>query len=579
MARLAPGVSLAQANAELATVAQRTLTEQGAEFPEYEGWHLRAVPWTPAMTGDLRGVAGILLFAGLLVLLIACANLTSLMLARLSARRREIAVRYALGAGGWQVTRLLLMESVAVAGAAVVLGLAFASALIGPVFSLLPTQLVTLNAPTIDLRVIGYSAAGAFIAAIVTTLVPAWQARRSAPQPALRDGTAVGGRQRLRSILVVAELTLAVVLLVGASLLLSSYARIQQVDPGFRTDRLLTTRLTLAWERYNAPGAVQAFFREYVERLRALPEVEHAAAASQFPPTQSFTTPFRVEGVEAPGSTQPTAFVTTVTPGYFEVLDVPLRAGRYLDDGDRTGQPTVVVVNEAFANRFLDGRTAGAIWIGDIRADVVGVVANTRNDTLLRPAQPEMFATIDQAPPGNQLFLLVRTTIDPEQAIPAVRRALAALDPDQPLYLTQTMEQALAGSVMPQRIGLTLVGAFAVAALLIACVGVYGVVSYWVTTRTREIGIRVALGATTGQVSRLVARQTSRLVVTGAILGLIGGVIAGGAADALLYQTPSTDPLALGGAVAVLACVGLVAGYLPSRRALKVNPVETLRES
>lgn len=578
MARIAPGVSLDRANAELTTIAQRTRAEHGAEFPEYDGWHLRAVPWTAAITGDMRGVAGILLLAGLLVLLIAGANLTSLMLARLNSRRREIAVRYALGAGGWQVTRLLLMESVAVAGVATVLGLALASALIGPVVSLLPLQLANFGAPAIDLRVIAYSAAGALMAAVVTTLVPAWQARRSSPQPALRDGVTVAGRQRLRSVLVVAELTLAVVLLVGASLLLSSYARIQQVDPGFRTDRLLTTRLTLAWERYNQPGAVQAFFRDYVERLRGLPEVEHAAAASQFPPTLSFTTPFRVEGIDAPGTTLPTAFVTTITPGYFEVLDVPLRAGRYLDDGDRAGQPTVVVVNEAFANRFLDGRSTGRIRVGDISADVVGVVANTRNDTLLRPAQPEFFVTIDQGPGNNQLFLLVRTTIEPELAIPSVRRALAELDPDQPLYLTQTMEQAISGSVSPQRIGLVLVGAFAVAALLIACVGVYGVVSYWVTTRTREIGIRVALGASASQVSRMVARQTSRLIIAGAVLGLIGGVVAGGAADALLYQTASTDPLALTGAVAVLAFVGLVAGYLPARRALRVDPVETLRE-
>jgi len=580
IARLAPGATLAQANAELATVAARTKTEFGGQFPEYDGWSLRAVTWTEAITGQARGPAWMLLGAGLLVLLIACANLTSLMLTRLNARRREVAVRFALGASGWQVARLLLIESLTLAVVGAGLGLFVAQASLGPIIAMLPAQLANLGQPEIDLRAIAYTGWIALFAALLTTAFPAWQARRTAPQVSLRDGvTSSGGRQRLRRVLVVTELTMAVILLVGASLLLRSYTRIQNVDPGFRVDHLLTMRLTLAWERFGDPGATQVFFREFVDRLNALPEVERAAAASQFPPQQPFSIPFFVEGAEAPATTLPTALVTLVTPGYFEVLGVPLRGGRALTDADRRGAPIAVVVNEAFVDRFLDGRPGGRLLIGNDRlpADVVGVAANTRNNTLLRPPEPEIFVTIDQGPSNNQLFLLLRTTTDPRSALPIVRRTLAGMDPDQPLYLIQTMEQALAGSVSTQRISLSLVGTFAVAALLIACIGVYGVVAYWVATRSREIGIRMALGASASQVSRLVVRETLKLVGLGAALGLAGGVALGRIAESQLYQTTSTDPQALIGVTLVLVLISAVAGYVPARRALRVDPVRVLR--
>jgi predicted permease len=475
---------------------------------------------------------------------------------------------------------MLLFESLAVAGAAVVLGLVLARLAIGPVVRMLPVMLANFGNPSIDLRVIGYSSAIALAAALLTVAGPAWQARRRAPQASLRDGvTVAGGRQRLRRILVAAELTLAVVLLVGASLLVASYARIQRIDPGFRVDHLLTMRLTLAWERFGEPGAVQVFFREFVERLEALPEVERAAATSQFPPQLSFSIQFRVDGVPQDTTTLPTAPITTVTPGYLDVLGVPLRHGRWLGAGDRAGAPMAVVVNEAFVDRYLGGQPNGRLLIGDraAPAEIVGVVANTRNNTLLRPPQPEIFASIDQAPGNNQLFLLVRTTTDPLGALPAVRRALGEMDPGQPLYLIQTMETALAGSISSQRIGLSLVGGFAAVALLIACIGVYGVVSYWVAMRSREIGIRVALGASASQVTRLVAGETARLVAIGSGLGLAGGILAGRAAGAQLYETSPTDPVALAAVAAILAVVAVAAAYLPARRALGIDPVSALR--
>ncbi|HUF46978.1 MAG TPA: ADOP family duplicated permease [Vicinamibacterales bacterium] len=580
IARLAPGVSLAAANTELSTVALRTTTEFGGQFPEYEGWRLRAVTWTEALTGQARGPAMLLLGAGLLVLLIACANVTSLMLTRLTARRREIAVRLALGAGTMQVARLLTIESLAIAGLATAIGLLAAQAAIGPVVAMLPNQIANFGSPEIDLRVIGYAALVGLLAALVTPLVPVVQARRPALQDALRDGgTSTVGRQRLRTALVVAELTLAVVLLVGASLLLRSYARIQNVDPGFRSDQVLTMRMTVAWERFSGAGAAQEFFADFIGQLRALPEVETAAATSQFPPQLSFSMQFRVDGAPQTTETLPNAAVTVISSGYFDVLGVALRHGRLLDDRDRAGAPTAVVVNEAFAARFLDGASSGRLLVGaqSTAAEVVGVVADTRNNTLLRPPQPEMFVTMEQAGANNQFFLIVRTTTEPMAALPAIRRTLTAMNPDQPLYLIQTLDQAIAGSLASQRISLALVAAFAAGALIVACVGVYGIVSYWVATRAREIGIRIALGASARQVMALVVGETSRLVAMGLLFGLVGGVLLGQLARTQLYETTPVDPVALAGVVAILAFVSLLAGYLPARRALGVNPVTVLR--
>jgi predicted permease len=580
IARLAPGASIADANAELAAIAARTASEFGGQFPEYEGWRLRVATWTEAVTGQAMGPARILLGAGVLVLLIACANLTSLMLARLNTRRREIALRYALGAAGRQVARLLVLEGLAIAAVATAVGLAFAQAALPAITALLPVQIANLAQAEIDVRVIAYASLVGLVAAVVTTAVPVWQARRTQPHGVLKEGaTTTGGRQRLRQTLVVAELALAVILLVGAGLLLRSYARIQSVDPGFRTDHVLTMRLTVAWERYGDRGAAEAFFRDFVNRLRALPEVEAAAAASQFPPLLPFSMPFMVEGAALPTDTLPSAAVTVISPEYFDVLGVPLLSGRLLDDRDRGEGTASVVVNDAFMERFLSGRPGGRLLVGAQRApaQVVGVVANTRNDTLLRPPQPEMFVMLEQAGGSNQFFLLIRTTVDPLSALPAVRKALTAMDPDQPLYLIQTMDQAMAGSVSSQRIGLTLVGAFAIGAVVIACVGVYGVIAYWVATRAREIGIRMALGASSGQVTGLVARETVRLVAIGSAIGLAGGIALARLARSELYETSVADPLALAGVALVLALVGLAAGYVPSRRAAGVDPAQVLR--
>jgi predicted permease len=578
VARLAPGATMRDADAELAAIAARTAAQYGSQFEEYLGWRARAATWTEAITGQFAGPARILLAAGILVLLIACANLTALMLARLNARRREIALRYALGAGGWQVWRLLLGESLAIALVATACGLALARLGLAYTPSMMPVFIANLGpAPSIDLRVLVYCGVLALAAAVFTTLVPAWQSRRTAPQPSLRDGgTSTRARHRARSVLVVAELTLAVVLLFGAGLLLRSYARIQQIDRGFDPTNILTMRLTLAQETYDREGT-QRFFLELTERLRALPDVSAAGAASQLPPTMPFTTQFRVEGAPVGTETLPTAGITTITPGLFRVWGVPMVHGRDIEPADREGAPLVVVVNEAFMRRYLDGRPTGRLQSGDRAFDVVGVVADVRNDTLLRPARPEIFAPYAQSGYNNQLFLAMRTRTEPMSVLPSVRKVIAEMDPNQPPYIIQTMDQAMASSLSPQRVSLALVGVFAVIAVLVAGIGVYGVVAFWVSARAREIGIRLALGATRRQVATLVVGQMARLVIAGAVLGLVAGMLAGRAAGSLLYETSAFDPVALAGVAALLAAVGLVASYLPSRRATSVDPVASLR--
>ena len=579
VARLAPGASLDDLNAELAALASRTTATYRDEHPEYAGWSLRAVTWTEAVTGQLHGSARLLLVAGILVLLIACANLTGLMLARLNARRREIAVRYALGAGGWQVLRLLLAESLAIAGVATGLGLLLAQAGLSAMPGLLPTRVVSLGAtPEIDFRVIVYCSAVALLAALITTVVPAWQARRATPQGSLRDGgTATVSRQRIRSALVVAELALAVILLVGAGLFLRSFSRIQQVDPGFDPANMLAMRLTLPPEHYDL-DATRRFFLDAADRIAALPDVTSAAAAAQLPPVKTFTTQFQIDGAPSVTETALTAFFTTVTPDFFEVLGVRVRHGRGLTEADRAGAPLVAVVNDAFVTRYLGGQPEGRIVFGEnTTADVVGVVTDTSNDTLLRPARPEIFVSYSQAPYNNQMFLVIRTRTEPLSVFAAARQALAEIDPDQPPYVVQSMEQALAGSVSTQRISLVLVGIFAVVAVVVAGIGVFGVVAYWVASRSREIGIRQALGATRRQVAGLVLGQAARLMLVGATLGLVGGVFAGRAAESQLFEIRGTDPVAIGGAAALLVIIGLVASWLPSRRAMRLDPAKVLR--
>ncbi|HEU4630293.1 MAG TPA: ABC transporter permease [Gemmatimonadaceae bacterium] len=592
LARLRDGASLDAANAELATAAARVAAAYGAAQDAYAGWRVQAAPLTEALLGDFRPAAVVLLGTVALVLLIACANIASLLLARATARQRELAVRRALGAGRARLARQLLTESVLLALAGGALGLAVAYGLADPLTSLFPARITDAGVhAAVSGRVVGYTLAVAVLAGLLFGVAPALQGARAEGGAAL---TAAGVRQtthaaarRLRRALVVAEMALALVLLAGAGLLARSFARLTAVDPGFDPSHVLTMRLSLPAEKYEFE-AIAPFFEQLAERVTALPGVRSAAAATQFPPGNGFDTQVATErDLGTAGAAPRRADVTNATTGFVRTMGYVLKRGRAFDAHDGADAPAVVLLNETAARRFFpDGRAVGQrLRIGDDSAsarwaEVIGVVGDVRNRGLDAPTAPELFVPVAQqrAQWNSQLFLLVRTTGDPLRALPAVRAAIAELDPDQPVYAIQTLQSAFATSMAQRRIAMLLVTIFAGIALVLAAVGIYGVMSYLVSERTHEIGIRMALGAPRGRVLRLVLRETLALVAVAVVLGLGGALALGRALRSLVFGIGTSDPATLAAVALLLGAVAVAASLLPAGRATRVPPVEALRE-
>jgi putative ABC transport system permease protein len=587
LARLAPGASLQQANAELGAIARRVEQAEKAKFPEYENWQLVATPWAAALLQDVRPAAFMLLGAVGLVLFIACANLTNLFLARSSTRQRELAVRLAIGAARWRVTRLLLTESVLLSLAGAAVGVVIAWVGLKSAGALIPGQFQTLGLESgINQRVLWWSLALAIGSGLLVGFIPAIQATRTDPHEALktdgRGGVSRAGRT-IRHALVVVELALSVVLLLGAGLLMRSFLNIQRVDNGFDPRGVLTMRLTLPRDKY--PGAAAgAFFEQLSERIAALPGVRAVAAASQFPPLTIGDTQFSIEGVRVESRTLPTALITTATPSLFDTLRVPLRAGRAFTPDDRLDAPPVLLVNQAFVSRYLAGidPLGQRLRLGSADrqrppATIVGVVADFRNNGVTQPVRPEIYLPVRQQTAWNQLFILVRTDVAPASVLPAVRQTVTALDPEQPVYLIQTMEEALATASFSQRLSAMLVAIFAGLALVLAAIGIYGVMSYAVTARTQEMGVRLAIGAQRLDVIGLVLGQVARLSAIGLAIGIAVLLLAGSAIEKLLFGVRAFDPLTIGGVTLILGLVALAAAWLPAARASRIDPIQALR--
>ncbi len=582
VARLTPGASIADVDTALATISARARTTVAPEYPEYEDWRLSAAPWSEAVTGDQSLAAGLLLAVGVVVLLVACVNIASLLMARLTSRQRELAVRRALGASAWRISRLLVMESLIVAAIAAVMGIVLTRAALLALPGLLPEPIARIGFEfSMNTAAVVYCLLAGLVATGLTVAVPAWQTRGAAAASLADTSRAVAGpgRQYWRRALIVTELALAVTLLVTAGLFVRSYGNIARIDPGFDPSGVLTMRLTIDPRVYPGDEAA-AFFSDLTSRLAAIPGVTAAAAVNQMPTTARFDTTFSVEGQPTAGDVLPNALLTIGSPNLFDMWRTPLRSGRGLTDADGANAPPVAVVNEAFSRRYLDGASGGHLRVGpgQTLVEVVGVVANVSNQSLIGPVRPEIYATMEQAGQGNnQYYLMVRSAGDPAAPLPAIRGTLAEMDPDQPLYYIQTMDEVMATGVFPQRLAMLLVGVFALGAIGLAIVGVYGLISNWVASRRQEIGIRLALGGNSLQVAGLVVGQAARLIATGSIIGLAGGIAVGSAASSLLFATPPADPWTLATVVVLLGLAGLLAAVLPARRAMVVDPIEVLR--
>jgi predicted permease len=587
IARLASGVSLSEANAELAAIARRVEQAETQSFREYEGWQLAAVPWAAALLKDVRPAAFLLLGAVGLVLLIACVNLANLLLARSTTRSRELAVRLALGAGRWRLVRHLLVESILLALVGGAVGVLFAHVGLKGAGSLIPSQFQLLDLQAgINAHVLLWSFALAIAAGVLVGILPAVQATRTDPHESLKaDGRAGGGRagSRARAVLIVAEIALSVVLLLGAGLLMRTFLKINAIDAGYEPRGVLTMRLTLPRERY--PGeAAGVFFDRLVERLGAVPGVRSVAAASQYPPMSGFTTEFIVEGQSSSGSTIPTSLITVATPSVFEALRVPLRSGRIFNAADRLDSPPVLIVNQSFAARYLSGLEplGHRVMLGQPEpgrpwATIVGVIADYRNSGATSPVRPEIYMPVRQQTAWNQLFVLVRGDGSPRGMLPAVRDVVRSLDPDQPVYGIRSLEEALAESTFQQRVAALLLSIFATIALIMAAVGIFGVMSYAVSARTQEMGVRMALGARPEDVVRLVLLNVFKLAGIGLALGIALLIVSRQALSALLFGVTAVDATTIAGVSLILGIVAFLAAWFPAARASRIDPIEALR--
>jgi predicted permease len=587
--RAKPGVPLGRVAAEVQTVGRRLATQ----YPDHnDGVGLDAVPLLDAMVGDVRRGMVLLLGAVGFVLLIACTNVANLLLARAAARENEMAVRTALGAGRGRLVRQLLTESVLLGLGGALGGLLLAVWGVDALIAMQPAGIPRLTDVAVDGTVILFTLGVATAAGAFFGLVPALQSTRSALAGALKEAgrgalTSRSGA-RVRSTLVVVEMALAVMLLAGAGLLIRSFSKLIAVDPGFRTESALTFELSLPDGRYGEEPRQIAFFDQLMPRLQAIPGVQSAGAALSLPLTgTSVVLSFEIGGrPPVPPSQQPAIQVRVATPDYFTALGIPLRRGRVFTDLDRDGTPPVVVLTESAVKQYFPdedpiGKRITLGWgrgPGRPRAggEVVGIVGDVKDAGLNEADPPQIFLPYRQLP-IQIMSVVLRTTIPPSSVAGAVRREVHAIDPNLPVGNVRTLDDVVARSISPQRFYMTLLSAFAAVALALAAIGIFGVLSYTVAQRTREIGIRMALGARERSVLHLVVRHAMGLAAAGIALGTAAALFLSKTMTTLLFATSPRDGLTFGLVAVLLGGVALLASYVPARRAARVDPIVALR--
>ena len=592
VARLKPGVPIEQARTEMDAIAQQL----EAEYPESNrSVGVLVTRAQDVLVQNVRPALRMLTGAVVLVLLIACANVANLLLARALDRQKEIAVRLALGASRLRIVRQLVIESIVLACVGGAAGLIVAAWGVSLLSGVAVTGLPRAQNIMVQWRVVFFALGLSVLTGLIFGLVPAIQATRLRIRESLneevRGGTGSARHRSARTALVVAELCLALVLLVGAGLLLRSFAALTQVAPGFVPERLLVVNLPLSPRAYSDNAARTAFVERTIERIRALSGVEGAGITTMLPMAGAGATIHFNRAAYPPEGPDDyvLAGLRAATPDYLSTLGVPLRRGRMLSDWDREGAPPVVVINESMAHQYFPDRDpiGERIQIGTVpnpdypTMEIVGVVGDVKQ-SFEAGSKAEMFVPYAQYPDPVlvpmylNVALVARTSAEPEAAAAAVRSVLRDLDPGQPLVNIRTMEAAMAGTVAQPRFQLTLLLTFASIAVALAAIGVYGVMAYTVTQRTPEIGVRIAVGATPRRVIAMVVWQGARLALVGMALGLIAAALAAGAMQSLLFQVRGLDPLTFAVAPIVLASVALLASYIPARRAARISPITAL---
>lgn len=584
IARLRQGETLQRARAEFDTI-NASYKQQFGSNVDATKFGIFAQTLEDSLVGGLRPSLLVLLAAVGFVLLIACANVANLLLARATAREREIAVRKALGASGGRLVRQLLSESIVLSVCGGALGVCFAAALM-PVFrTLSPGTVPRLDQANIDGFVLIFSLLLCVITGIVFGLVPALETSKKDLQETLKEGSrgsSGGGRGRFRALLVVAEIGIALVLMTGAGLLIESFSRLMQVNPGFSPKNLMAFPLTLPPSRYSKPEFQAQFYRQLLEHIRAMPEVQSAGITSYLPLAGAIRFVFVCpEGRVCEGiGKDPTSAVRQVSAGYFETVRTPLLSGRTIEEKDIAGGSPVVVINETAAKHFFAGQNPLGKHLANSRdmlqREIVGVVADVKFSALNAANTEEMYLPMAQVPWPNTT-LLVRSGANFQSLVVAVRTKIAEIDPNLPVAGISSMEEVVGASVAQPKMTMQFVGIFAGFALMLAAIGIYGLMAYTVTARKQEMGIRVALGARPADILRLVVGQGMRMTLIGVALGVAVSLALTRLLASLLFGVRVTDPLVFGAAALLLVGVAFLACYLPARRATRVDPIIVLR--
>jgi putative ABC transport system permease protein len=581
--RLKPTATIDQAQSQLDTVNARL----GQQYPDTNhGWSARLKGLQDWTTRDVRTSLLLLLGAIGFVLLIACANIANLLLARASARRKEIAVRTALGAGRWRIFRQLLTESSLLAALGGAAGLALSLLLTKLLIAISPPEVPRLDQVGLDARVLGFTVGVVGLVSLLFGLAPALQASKTDLNDVLKEGgRESSGRNRVRAFIVVSEIALSVLLLIGAGLLIKSFMLLREVNPGFDAENVLTMRVALDGT-YTDPQQQATFYHELTRRVSALPGVESAGATLTLPLGGTDFDVGRTFVPEGRPLATEEALVTdyfVVTPDYFKTMRIPVKTGRSFTDLDTAENPKVVVLNESIVRRVFAGENPIGkritVWPDEqFPREIVGVVGDVRSSKLVdEETGYQVYVPYAQDAGWGSLSLAVRTKGEPEALTSPVRSAILSIDKNQPAYDVKTMDDVFSASVANTRLVVLLFGVFSMFALLLASIGIYGLIAYSVAQRTREIGIRLALGAQTKDVLRMVITQGMILALIGAGLGLAGAFAATRVMRGLLYGVSATDPMIFIGVSLLLTVVALLACYIPARRATKVDPIIELR--